>query len=147
MEINKKYKKITNYLSFFFCLIVRRLNAGFSGTDNRIWWLCLLPTSTTRLASDRGYRMEKKIIGFYKEILFMNIDIKFLNIEHEFLNKDDFGLHGSVIFRPQCVWFLVHLYVALIPNSSGQLLELFHIIPPEYIWIVIRFYWKPWLTD
>ena len=30
-------------------------------------------------------------------------------------------IHASVIFRPQYVWFLVHLYVGLIPNSSGQL--------------------------
>ena len=37
-------------------------------------------------------------------------------------------LHASVIVRPQCVWFPVHL----IPNSSGQLAELIvHIIPPE----------------
>ena len=26
---------------------------------NKIWWLCLVPTSTTRFASDVGYRMAK----------------------------------------------------------------------------------------
>ena len=32
--------------------------------------------------------------------------------------------------REQYVWFLVHLYAALIPNSSGQLAELIvYIIP------------------
>ena len=35
---------------------------------NKIWWLCLVPTSTTRFANDVGYRMAKKLIGLYKEI-------------------------------------------------------------------------------
>ena len=26
---------------------------------NKVWWLCLVPTSTTRFASDVGYRMAK----------------------------------------------------------------------------------------
>ena len=66
----------------------------------------------------------------------MNND-KFLNIEWRTLYslrkfEDHFGLHASDIFRPQYVWFLVHLYVALIPNSSGQLAELIvYIIPLE----------------
>ena len=42
----------------------------------------------------------------------MNSGIKFLNTEY--------------------VWFLVHLYVVLIPKSSGQLADLiFYIIPQE----------------
>ena len=58
----------------------------------------------------------------------MNNDIKFLNIEwrtrYSLKNfEDHFGLHAC-ISRPQYVWFLVHVYVALIPNSSGQLAEL-----------------------
>ena len=68
----------------------------------------------------------------------MNNDIKFFYIEcrshHSLTNFEDyFGLHGSVIFfRPHYVWFLVHLYVAWIPNFSGQLAELsVHIIPLE----------------
>ena len=37
-----------------------------------------------------------------------------------------------LFFRPQYVWYLSHLYVALIPNSSGQLAELIvYIIPLE----------------
>ena len=66
----------------------------------------------------------------------MNNDIKFLNIEwrarYSFTKFEDyFGLHAS-IFRPPYVWFLVHLYVALIPNSSGQLAKLIiYIIPLE----------------
>ena len=60
----------------------------------------------------------------------MNNDIKFLNIEWRTrysltILKTIFGLHASVIFRPQYVWFLVHLYVGLIPNSSWQLAELY----------------------
>ena len=70
---------------------------------NRIWWLCLIPTSTTRLAL--GYRMAKNLIGLYKEILFMNNDIRFLNIEWRTRYSptkfdDHFGLRASVIFRP-----------------------------------------------
>ena len=60
----------------------------------------------------------------------MNNDIKFLNIEWRSRYslthfEDHIGLHASVIFRPQYVWFLVHVYVDLIPNSSGQFVELF----------------------
>ena len=78
-------------------------------------WLCLVPTSTTRFASDVGYRMAKKLIGFYKEIIFMNNDIKFLNIEwrtpYPLPNFEDrFELRASVIFRLQYVRFPVHLY-------------------------------------
>ena len=37
---------------------------------NKIWWLCLVPTSTThRFACGVGYRMAKKLIGLYKEII------------------------------------------------------------------------------
>ena len=61
----------------------------------------------------------------------MSNGIKFLNIESEEQDipwnfEDHFGLH---FFRPQYVWFLLYLFVAFIPNSSGQLAEL--IIPPE----------------
>ena len=48
--------------------------ASRSGTNelknNRIWWLCLVPTSTTSFASDLGYRMAKNLIGLYKENTF-----------------------------------------------------------------------------
>ena len=57
------------------------------------------------------------------------------NEEHDIPSqslKTIFGLHASAIFRPQYVWFLTHLYGLVIPNSSGQLAELFfYIIPPE----------------
>ena len=44
-----------------------------------------------------------------------------------------------IFFRPQYVWFLSHLYVGLIPNSSGQLAELIvFVIPLEHICIVTR---------
>ena len=29
------------------------------GSTNKIWWLCVVPTSTLRLASEVGYRMAK----------------------------------------------------------------------------------------
>ena len=46
--------------------------------QNKIWWLCLVPTSTTRFASDVGCRMAKKCIVLYKEIIYMNNDINSL---------------------------------------------------------------------
>ena len=43
-----------------------------------------------------------------------------------------FGLHASVIFKLQYVWFLTHFWGPKIPNYSGQLAELIvYIIPPE----------------
>ena len=83
----------------------------------------------------------------------MNNDIKFLNTEqrtrYSLTNfEDHFGLHASFIFRPQCVWFLVHLYVGLISNSRGQLAEIIiYIIPLEYICIVTRSYWPKIFAD
>ena len=63
----------------------------------------------------------------------MNNDIKVLIIEWETrYSLTNFEDHASVIFRPQYVLFLSHLYIGLIPNSSGQLEELIiYIIPLE----------------
>ena len=68
----------------------------------------------------------------------MNNDIKFLFIErrtpYSLTNFEDrFGLRVSVIFfRLQYVWFPVHLYTDLLPNSSGELAELIvHFVPLE----------------
>ena len=79
--------------------------------------------------------MAKKIIGLYKENTFsVNNDIKFLNIEcrtrYPLTNfEDQLGLRASVIFLdPQYVWFPSHVYVGLIPNSSGQLAELIFVL-------------------
>ena len=53
------------------------------------------------------------------------------NIPSQIL-KTIFGLHASVIFKPQYVYFLTHLWGPETPNSSGQLAELIVcIIPPE----------------
>ena len=61
----------------------------------------------------------------------MNNDIKFLNIEwrsHDIPSQ----ILKPIYFLDPNVWFLAHLYVALIPNSSGQLAELIvQIIPLE----------------
>ena len=48
---------------------------------NKIWWLCLVPTSTTRFASEVGYRIAKIWHGYTRKIFFMNNDIEFLNRE------------------------------------------------------------------
>ena len=67
----------------------------------------------------------------------MNNHIKFRKIEWKTRYshtkfEDHFGLHASVISRPQYAWFLAHLDVVLIRNSSGQLAELIvYIIPLE----------------
>ena len=43
-----------------------------------------------------------------------------------------FGLHASVIFRPQHMWFLAHLQVLLITKPSGQFAKLIvYFIPTE----------------
>ena len=60
----------------------------------------------------------------------MNNAIKFLDTEwrtrYSLINfEDHFGLCASIIFfRPQYVWFHSHLYIGVIPNSSGQMAEL-----------------------
>ena len=41
-------------------------------TVNKVWWLCLVPTSTTRFASDVGYRMAKIKHSCTRKIFFMN---------------------------------------------------------------------------
>ena len=48
---------------------------------NKIWWLCLVPTSATRSASGVWYRITKQLIKIYKEIILMNNNIKLPNIE------------------------------------------------------------------
>ena len=75
---------------------------------NKIWWLCLVPTSTTRFASDVGYGMAKNLIGLYKEIIFMNMTSNSLTKNEERgipSQKTIFGLHASVIFRPNMCGF------------------------------------------
>ena len=90
----------------------------------------------------------KSKYGYTRKILFIKNDIKFLSMEwrprYSLKNfVDHFGLHASVIFNTQHLWFLVHLYVGLIPNSSGQLAELIvYIISPDEICIVARSYWQ-----
>ena len=70
-----------------------------------------------------GYRMAKKLIGLYMENTFykqwhQNIEWRTQDSLTNF--EDHFGLHVCYFLRPQYVWFLVHLYVALIPNSCGR---------------------------
>ena len=77
---------------------------------NRICWLCLVPTSSTRIAIDwdvhKGQKFIRVIQGKY---FYCEKDIKFLNIEWRTLYsltnfEDHFGLHASVIFlTPICV--------------------------------------------
>ena len=43
---------------FFTCAWKKQLSKQ-SWVWNKVWWLCLVPTSTTRFASDAGYRMDK----------------------------------------------------------------------------------------
>ena len=64
-------EKITISKFFWFFLKIRMHLAG----DNKIWWLCLVPTSTTRFASEVGYRIAKIWHGYTRKIFFMNNDI------------------------------------------------------------------------
>ena len=122
-----------NVKAFYYWSFVRWIHQW---PVNRIWWLCLVPTSTTRFASDLGCRMAKNLIELYKE----STSCKQWHqiVSHEMKNTIRSQILKtildcmSLIFRPQYVWFLVHLYGDLIPNSSGQFAELFvYIIPLE----------------
>ena len=73
-----------------------------------IWWVCLVPTSGTRFASDVGYRMSKIWHGCTRKIIFMMTSNSLTeNEEHNIpsqILKINFGLHASVIFEtPICV--------------------------------------------
>ena len=70
-------------------------------------WLCLVPTSTTRFTSDVGYRIAKNLIGLYKE---NNAHEQWhpIPFPHKFW-RPFLDCMPQVIFRPQYVWFLVHL--------------------------------------
>ena len=104
---------------------------------NKIWWLCLVPTSTTRFASDLGYRMAKNLIGLYIYFLWTVTSNSWTqNEEHDIpaqiLKTILDRMPQLVFFRPQYVWFPSHLYIDVIPNSSGQSTELIvYIIPLE----------------
>ena len=87
-------------------------------TENKVWWLCLVPTSTTRFASDVGYRMAKIKHSCTRKIFFLNNDIQFLNREW--------------ITRYSLTNFEDHFWIACLsyfldPNMCGFL----------YIWRVI----------
>ena len=60
--------------------------------------------------------------------------ISLINAEHDILPmlKTILDCMPQLFIRPQYVWFLVHLQIGLIPNSSGQLADLtVYIIPLE----------------
>ena len=72
-------------------------------TLNKVWWLCLVPTSTTRFASDVGYRMPKfnTVIQGKYFLWTMTSNSLTENEEHGIpsqILKTIFGLHASVIF-------------------------------------------------
>ena len=107
---------ITSSFNVIYWLLYVLVTYGFVGLfANKIWSLCLVPTSTTRFATDVGYRMAKKWVGLYKEIFFMKNDILFLNREwgtrYSLTNFGDHFLDcmPQLFLRPQYVWFLTHL--------------------------------------
>ena len=60
----------------------------YSLDSNKIWRLCLVPTSTTRFASDVGYRMATTWIGSYKDFLWtMTSDSLTENAEYDIPHK------------------------------------------------------------
>ena len=73
----EQQRKHKSYVFLVHCPPVTPITISFPSqrATNKIWWLCLVQTSTTRFASDVGYRMAKNLIGLYKEIIFMNDDI------------------------------------------------------------------------
>ena len=105
-------------------------------TENGPWWLCLVPTSTTKFDSDVGYRMAKPLIRLYKELIFMNGDFKFLSIEWRTPYplthfEGRFGLRASVIYWASNIYcFLFFCTLAssqtLVVNWQNFLFILFH---------------------
>ena len=71
--------------------------------ENKAWWQCLVPTSTTRFASDAGYRMAKMLHSYIRKYFLWTMTPNSLteNEEHDIpsqILKTIFGLHASVIF-------------------------------------------------
>ena len=70
---------------------------------NKVWWLCLVPTSTTRFASDVGYRMAKIEYSYTRKIFLWTMASNSLT-ENEELGfpsktlKTIFGLNALVSF-------------------------------------------------
>ena len=62
-----------NYPTNILCRYNITVPEGY--VSNKVWWLCLVPTSTTRFASDVGYRMAKIKHSCTRKIFFMNNDI------------------------------------------------------------------------
>ena len=74
-------KPTSNWINFQGRILIPWLFQACMNPANRIWWLCLVPISATRFASDLRYRMAKNSIGYTRKILFMNNNIKFRNID------------------------------------------------------------------
>ena len=112
---------------------------------NKIWWQCLVRTSTTRFVSDVGYRMAQKWIWLYEEIILSTMTSNSLTENEEHDSPTHFEDHFwiaclSHFLNPKCV-ISNTLVGSWFPNSSGQLAGLIvYIIPPEYICIVTRSY-------
>ena len=74
--------------------------------------------------------MTNNLIGLYKDFFLWATTKNTLteNEEHDIILqmlKTIFDCMPQLILRSLYVWFLVHLYVGLIPTSSGQLAVLF----------------------
>ena len=104
---------------------------------NKIWWLCLVPTSATRFATDVGYRIAKKWRGSYKEMICHEQWHLILNREwgtQYYLTQfeDHFWIACLSYFLDPNMCGFDHVWGPVIPNSSGQLAELIvYIIQPE----------------
>ena len=116
--------------------------------NNRIWWLCLVPTSTTRFPSDFGVQIMaihifNRVMEYMHFLLTMTSNsqhIKTQDIPSQIL-KTILDCIPQLSFRPQYAWVPSHLYFALITNFSGQLAELIWLYP-------IRCpYMRPWIYN
>ena len=82
--------------------------------SNKVWWLCLVPTSTTRFASDVGYRMAKIWYSYTRKIFFVNREWR---TRYSLTNFEDH-------FLIECLSYFLD------PNMCGF----------QYIWRVL---WSP----
>ena len=132
--ISTIFSLCTSTVEFCCLYLSATLNRTTLCWNNRIWWLCLVSTSTTRFARDLGYRMAKNLTGLYKENALYEQWRQIPKHRRTWypsqILKTILNCMSQLFFKPQYVWFPSHLYVTLIPNSSGQLAELnVYIIP------------------
>ena len=91
----------------------QQYNSPMSFPSNTVWWLYLVPNSTTRFANDIGYRIATIKYGYTRTLFLWMMTCNSLteNEEHDIpsqILKTILDCMPQIWFRPQYVWFPVH---------------------------------------